>query len=244
VANGGLFRNAAGQGGVLVGLRAALLSAGADLRPLVALEAIDVPRTGGARLHLAAGGQLRVDRVLLDLPLAEARRLLPAESRDALARKGLEEGDDTAYGLLEMTIAAGRRPVGMGGYLALASGDGGGSSVLVAVAAEGDDGSRALEAIGFFPGPEAAGGREQLLGRLRSIMPFLDESLIGEPVYRTGPAPRFARERLDRGQREARLAAGWRTSIFHQPPFTFLRNEDYASVGLAEGLLSGLIALS
>ena len=27
----------------------------------------------------------------------------------------------------------------------------------------------------------------------------------------------YAQERLDRGQREERLASGWRTSIFHQP---------------------------
>ena len=59
-----------------------------------------------------------------------------------------------------------------------------------------------------------------------------------------GAAPRYTQERLDRGQRGERLATGWRTSIFHLPPFTFLRNEDYSSVGLAEGLISGLIALA
>jgi hypothetical protein len=246
VANGGLYRNAAGQGGILVGLRAALLSAGGDLRPLVALEGIDVPRTGGARLHLAAGGQVRVDRVVIDLPLAEGQRLVPAESLEALTRKGLEESEEQAYGLLELTIAPGRRPVGMGSYLVIAPGgdDPGGSSVLVAAADEGEDGSCALEALGFFTRHEAAGGREHLLGCMRAIMPFLDESLVGEPVYRSGPAPRFTRERLDRGQREERIAAGWRTSIFHQPPFTFLRNEDYALTGLAEGLISGLVALA
>jgi hypothetical protein len=101
-----------------------------------------------------------------------------------------------------------------------------------------------MEALGFFTSVEAAGAREQLLARVRTIMPFLDESLDGEPVCRTGAAPHYAQGRLDRGQREERLATGWRTSIFHQPPFTFLRNEDYASVGLAEGLISGLIALA
>jgi hypothetical protein len=246
VANGGLYRNSAGQGGVLVGLRAALISAGGDLRPLVALEGIDVPRTGGARLHLAAGGQMRVDRVVLDLPLAEARRLLPPETLQALSRKGLEESEEQLYGLLELTIAPGRRPVGMGSYVVIAPGgdDTAGSSVLAAIADEGEDGSCAVEALGFFPPHEAAGGRERLLRRLRTIMPFLGESLVGEPVYRSGPAPRFTRERLDRGQREERLASGWRTSIFHQPPFTFLRNEDYASTGLAEGVISGLVALA
>jgi hypothetical protein len=246
VANGGLYRNAAGQGGILVGLRAALISAGGDLRPLVALEGIELPRTGGARLHLAAGGQVRVDRVVVDLPLADIQRLVPANALQALTRKGLNEREEQRYGLLELTVAPGRLPVGMGKYLVIAPGgdETGGTSVLVAAAEPGEDGGCALEALGLFPRDDADAGREHLLGRLRTIMPFLDESLVGEPVFRSGPAPRFTRERLDRGQREERLAAGWRTSIFHQPPFTFLRNEDYASTGLAEGILSGLVALA
>jgi hypothetical protein len=246
VANGGIYRNAAGQSGVLVGLRAALISAGGDLRPLVALEGIDVPRTGGARLHLSAGGTVKADRVILDLPLAEARRLIPAEALRALSRKGLEECRERIYGLLEMKLAPGRRPVGMGAYLAIAAGgdDTDAGAVLVAAADEADDGGCALEAVGFFPPGEAAGVRDQLLASVRTVIPFLDESLTGVPVCRLGAAPIYTQERLDRGQREERLATGWRTSIFHQPPFTLLRNEDYASVGLAEGLCSGLIALA
>lgn len=243
VANCGLYRNAAGQSGVLVGLRAALISAGGDLRPLVALEGIDLPRTGGARLHLSAGGAVKADRVIVDLPLADAQRLIPAEALQALSRKGLEERQERVYGLLEMTLAPGRRPVGMGAYLAIAAGDDpDAGAVLLAAADEADDGRCALEAVGFF-GPEAtADARGLLLARVRTVIPFLDESLAAEPVCRTGAAPRYTQERLGRGQREERLAAGWRTSIFHQPPFTVLRNEDYASVGLAEALASGLIA--
>jgi len=246
VANGGLYRNAAGQGGVLVGLRATLISTGGDLRPLVALEGIDVPRTGGARLHLAAGGTVKADRVIVDLPLAEGQRLIPADTLRALTRKGLEECREQAYGLLEMTLAPGRRPVGMGTYLVIAPGgdDTAGPAVLLAASDEADDGTCALEALGFFPHDGAAGAREQLLASVRTIIPFLDESLAGEPVFRAGAAPRYTQERLGRGQRAERLATGWRTSIFHLPPFTFLRNEDYASVGLAEGLISGLIALA
>lgn len=246
LANGGLYRNAAGQGGVLVGLRAALISTGGDLRPLVALEGIEVPRTGGARLHLAAGGTVKADRVIVDLPLAEALPLLPPDALRALSRKGLEEKREQAYGLLEMTLAPGRRPVGMGAYLAIAAGgdDTDAPSALLALSDEVDDGTCALEALGFFTPGDAAVARDRLLERVRTIVPFLDESLVGEPVFRTGAAPVYTQERLDRGQREERLATGWRTSIFHQPPFTFLRNEDYAAVGLAEGLTSGLIALA
>ena len=246
VANCGLYRNAAGQGGVLVGLRATLISNGGDLRPLVALEGIDVPRTGGARLHLAAGGTVKADRVIVDLPLAEGQRLIPADALRALTRKGLEECREQAYGMLEMTLAPGRRPVGMGTYLVIAAGgdDPDGPAVLLAASDEGDDGRCALEALGVFPAAAAAGARELLLARVRTIIPFLDESLVGEPVCRIGAAPQYTQERLGRGQREERLATGWRTSIFHLPPFTFLRNEDYAAVGLAEGLISGLVALA
>ncbi len=245
VANGGLYRNAAGQGGILVGLRATLISTGGDLRPLVALEGVDLPRSGGARLHLAAGGAVKADRVIVDLPLGEGQGLIPADALRALTRKGLAECQEQAYGLLEMTLAPGRRPVGMGTYLVLAA-EGGddGPAVLLAASDEADDGSCALEALGFFPPDAAAGAREHLLARVRTVIPFLDESLIGEPVCRTGAAPRYTREHLGRGQRAERLATGWRTSIFHLPPFTFLRNEDYAAVGLAEGLMSGLIALA
>ena len=245
VANGGFYCNAAGQNGVLVGLRALLIATGGDLRPLVALEGIDTPRTGGARLHLAAGGTVKADRVIVDLPLADGRRLIPADALKALTRKGLEACEEHSYGLLELTLAPGRRPVGMGNYLALVGDDADNDpAVLLAASDEADDGRCSLEALGFFPPAGAEGARERLLARVRTVIPFLDESLIGEPVFRSGSAPRYTHENLDRGQREERLATGWRTSIFHQPPFTFLRNEDYASVSLAEGLISGAIALA
>jgi len=78
---------------------------------------------------------------------------------------------------------------------------------------------------------------------VRTVLPFLDESLAAEPVYRSGTVARFTRERLDRRQREERLGWGWRTSVFSSAPFIFLRNEDYAAVGLTEGLLSGALAV-
>lgn len=246
VANGGLYRNVAGLTGVLVGLRATLLSTGGDLRPLVALEGLDLPRTGGLRLHLAAGGTVRADRAIVDLPLAEVQRLLPAEVWRALSRKGLEERSEQAYGLIEMTLAPGRLPAAMGGYVAIApeGEDPAAAAVLLAASDEAEDGTRAIEALGFFTAGEADGARERLLGRVRTILPFLDESLVGSPDYHGGVALRFSQRRLGRAQRAERLAVGCQTAIFHQPPFTFLRNEDYASVGLTEGLLSGLVALA
>ena len=246
VANGGLYRNAAGQSGVLVGLRSAFLATGGDARPLVALEGMDVPRAGGVRLHLAAGGTVRAERVVVDLPLAEGLPLLPAEQAQALVRKGLEERQDASYGLLEFSLATGRRPVGMGTCLAISpvDGDPGAAATLLAADEEAEDGACAVEALGFFPAGAAGSGREQLLRSVRTVLPFLDESLVAEPVYRSGSAARFTRERLERRQREERLRTGWRTSAFTLPPFTFLRNEEYATVGLTEGILSGALAIT
>jgi hypothetical protein len=243
-ANGGLYANAAGQSGVLVGLRAAFVATGGDVRPLVALEGIDVPRTGGARLHLAAGGTVRADRVLVDLPLAEGLRHVPDEQRRALAKKGLEECEQLPYGLLEFTLAPGKRPIGMGNCLAIAAGEGeaDGPCVLMAAADDAESGACAVEALGFFPDPEGT-GQERLLARVRSVLPFFDESLAAQPSYRSGSAPRYLRERLDRSHREERLGAGWRTPAFTLSPFTFLRNEDYAATGLTEGILSGAMVV-
>ena len=246
VANGGLYRNSAGQSGVLVGLRSAFLATGGDARPLVALEGMEVPRTGGVRLHLAAGGTVRAERVVVDLPLAEGLPILPADQARALARKGLEERQDGMYGLLEFTLAPGRRPVGMGDFLAIVpeSRASGAAATLLAADEESEDGACSVEALGFFPPGAAGAGREQLLASVRTVLPFFDESLVAEPVYRSGGAGRFAHERLERRQREERLRTGWRTSVFALPPFTFLRNEEYASVGLTEGLLSGALAIA
>jgi len=247
VATGGLYRNAAGQAGLLDGLRAVLLARGGDARPLVALEGIDVPRGGGVRLHLSAGGTVHAERVVVDLPLAEGLRLLPAESARALARKGIEEREERGYGVLEFAIAASRRPDEMGDYLAIAAEDAGPESpaVLLAAGGAGDaaEGVCALEALGIFPGGAGDAARDHVLGAVRSVLPFFDESLVGEPTWRTGAAPRFRRERLDRARREGRLAAGWRTALFSLPPFTFLRNEEYATTPLAEALLSGALAV-
>jgi hypothetical protein len=244
VAGGGLCRNAAGQGGLLEGLRAVLLARGGDARPLVALEGIDSPRAGGVRLHLSAGGTVRADRVIVDLPLAEGLRLLPAEIARAFARKGVEEREEHGYGLLEFAIAAARRPDEMGDYLVIAD-DGAGPkapAVLLAVGEPGD-GVCPLEALGIFAGATDEAARAHVLAAVRSVLPFLDESIVGEPAWRTGAAPLFSRERLDRARRVRRLAAGWRTALFTLPPFTFLRNEEYATTPLPEALLSGALAV-
>lgn len=100
-----------------------------------------------------------------------------------------------------------------------------------------------MEALGIFPGVADDAAKRYVLESVRSVLPFLDESTVGEPAWRTGAAPSFTRERLERSQREARLAAGWRGALFVQQPFTFLRNEEYAAAPLAEALLSGALAV-
>jgi hypothetical protein len=244
VAAGGLYRNAAGQAGILEGLRAVLLARGGDARPLVALEGVDAPRGGGVRLHLSAGGTVRAERVVVDLPVAEGLRLLPPESVRALARKGIEEREEHGYGLLEFAIDAARRPDEMGDYLVIAAeGAAAGVPAVILAAGEPADGVCALEALAVFPGGADDSARAHVLALVRSVLPFFDESVVGEPAWRTGAAPCYARERLDHARREGRIAAGWRTALFALPPFTFLRNEEYASTPLAEALLSGALAV-
>jgi len=250
VAQGGVFQNAAGQSGVLAGLRTAFETAGGKARPLVALEGMECPRGGGVRLHLAAAGSLSADRVVVDIAVDEALALLPPGDRTALERKGVAERDAREYGLVELTLGPGRRPEGMGDFLAVAPPPGGGVEGAVLVATQpgwsiDPAGPCRVEAAALFPAGEAdSRGPGLIMDRLRTVLPFLDESLLDAPLFRSGPAPRWRRERVGRAQREERLAAGYATAVFRQPPFTFLRNADYAAVGLAEGLVSGLVALA
>jgi hypothetical protein len=247
---GGIYQNAAGQGGVIAGLRSAFESAGGEARPLVALEGMEGGRGGGVRLHLAAGGTVRAERVVIDLDVAAALALLPAGEREALERKGVAEREDLEYGLLELELGPGRRPEGMGDLLAIAPpGDAAEGSAVLLAAQPGwnlDPGASCrFEALALFPpGGADGGGPAWMMERLRTVLPFLDESLVEPPLFRGGPAPRWARERLGRAQREERLAGGYATSIFRQGPYTFLRNAEYATVGLAGGLVSGLVALA
>jgi hypothetical protein len=248
VGQGGVFQNASGQSGVLRGLRELFVSAGGETRPLVALEGLEVPRGGGARLHLAAGTVVRADRVVLDLPLADGLRLLPAELGKSLRKKGIEERTGGEYGLLEFGVLAERRPEGMGKYLVIAppaaAPDGPGILLAAQPGEVAETGDRyGLEAIAFFPPGAAAAGRAAMLEQIRGVMPFLDESLAGEVAYRTGGAPRYTREQMGRAQREGRLGSWWRTALFAHPPLVFLRNEDYATTGLAEGIVSGALAV-
>jgi hypothetical protein len=249
IAQGGVFQNAAGQSGVISGLRSAFETAGGEARPLVALEGMESGRTGGVRLHLAAGGTVRADRVVVDLDVATALGLLPAAERDALERKGVAEREDREYGLLEGVLGPGRRPEGMGDFLAVApaGAEGEGSALLLATQpgwSLDPEGPCRFEALALFPpGAADAEGPRWMMERLRTVLPFLDESLLEAPVFRSGPAPRWANVRLSRAQRETRLGAGYPTSIFRQGPYTFLRNADYATVGLAEALSSALVSL-
>lgn len=248
IGQGGMYQNTSGQSGILRGLREIFVTAGGDTRPLVAIEGIDVPRSGGIRLHLAAGSVVRAERVIVDLPLAEALRLLPVDLAKAARRKGLEEREEHEYGLLEFGIRPACRPEGMGKYLVIApsaEAPAGSGVLLAAQAGEiAETGDRyGMEAIAFFPHGAAAKGREHLLDRVRAVMPFLDESCVGAVEYRTGPAVRYTHERLTFRQREERIGTGWRPALFNHQRFTFLRNEEYAAVGLAEGIISGALAL-
>jgi len=185
--------------------------------------------------------------VLFDLPLPEALALLPQETARALQRKGLEAREECEYGLLELRIRAGRRPELMGRYLVIAPPPGGAApAVLVAgqpveAAEPGED--CAMEALGFFAPGTGAGAREILLERVSVVMPFLRESLAGEVYFHHGPCARLARPRAGRRQREESLRTGYRPASFAHQQLVFLGNGHYADCGLAEGILTGILAL-
>ena len=248
VAAGGLYRNAAGQAGVLEGLRAVLLARGGDCPPA----------------RRARGDRRPARRRRAPAPLGRrdgaggARGRRPAARRGAATAAGRERAGarrargsrsarSRSTGCSSSRSPRARRPDEMGDYLVIC-GEGQEAetpAVLLAAgsAGEGADGVLAFEASAVFPGGAGETARAHVLAAVRSVLPFHDESLAGEPVWRTGPAPRYARERLDHARREARLAAGWRTALFALPPFTFLRNEEYATTPFPEALLSGAFAV-
>lgn len=243
----GFYRNVAGQSGLLTGLRTAFLALGGESRPLVALEAIELPRSGGVSLHLAAAGAVRAERALFDLPLQDACALLPGDTVKTLRRKGLEEGVLSGWGLLELELAPGRRPEVMGDYLALAPSPAEADGPVVLLAADTARGDPAtapcrMEALAFFAPGEEAGGRARISDLVRTVVPFLEESLAVEPRYTHGVETCWSRARIGRGQRAPRLAAGWSPSPFLMGPLAFLRNGDYVGAGLAEALSAALLA--
>jgi hypothetical protein len=253
VLQGGLFQNASGQSGILNGLKEALVRFGVECRPLSVLEGIESRRTEEVSLHLAAGGRVSAGHVVVDIPLARALDRFQPEEAGLLQKKGVDRvEEEQGYGLMSFRIKQGWRLECMGRYLALdpSSGEGRAPAAVILLAGEPGDsreekGSFGMEALAVFPASTGPDERRQAMwNRFKELMPFLERSVEGSPRFQAGVLSRYAPQ--NRGWRtvESYYRTGRRPSFFQVPGLTFLRNEDYLVTGLAEGLLSGIQAVS
>lgn len=251
VLQGGLFQNAAGQSGILNGLREAFLRFGGESRPLVSLESVEMLRTDAMGLELSAAGSIHADEVIVDLPLEKGMALFNPEVARGLRRKGLDavEGE-RAFALVSLKIRKGWKPECMGDYLVVdpALGEQEGRPTLLLAWQPGDsgdgEGSVGIEILGLFPtlgDPE--GQKRVILDRLEALMPFLGKSIVGEPSFTSGRVPLYQAQGKSWRQLEEYYSTGRRQDSFRTRRLTFLRNEDYIGTGLAAGLMSGIRAV-
>ena len=115
----------------------------------------------------------------------------------------------------------------------------------------GESGSRleekrsfAMEVLGFSRAEEDGESRRRAIWeRLKTLMPFLEKGLEGEPVFSHGRFPRYALRDRNWRSLEEYYRTGRRITSFRLRQVTFLRNEDYIGTSLAEGIISGVSAL-
>lgn len=249
VLQGGLFRNAAGQSGIVSGLREAFLRAGGESRPLSSLESIGLQRADAVGLHLSADARVQTDSVIVDLPLERAMGFFQAETVRGLQKKGLDrKAAERSYAILRLEIRRGWKPECMGEYLVIdpsLSDRGAGATIFVAVQPgdqAGGQESCTLEALGIFPS-SLRDGEEQarvIWDRLEALMPFLGQSVVGDRSLRNGHFPVYETRNRSWRHLESYYRSGRRPASYATRGLTFLRNEHYIGTGLAEGLLSGI----
>jgi phytoene dehydrogenase-like protein len=250
VLQGGLFQNASGQSGVLNGLKEAFLRYGGECLPLSEVRKVETPRAEEAQLSLATGDRVTTKHLLVDHPLEAALSLFPPETEKLLRKKGLTRvAEEYGYGLMTFRLRRGWTPECMGAYMVVdpSAAEGNASQVLLLAGqpreAEGEGEGYAMEVMGVFPvASEPRERREVIWKRLGSLMPFLDRSILEEPAFRSGTFARYSPQKRNWRSAELYYRTGRRTSSFETPGLTFLRNENYLSTGLAEGLLSGIQA--
>jgi hypothetical protein len=248
---GGLFQNASGLSGILRGLKEAFVRYGGDVRPLLSLEGIDSQRGEAATLQLSAAGDFQADQVVIDLPLDSADIYLSKEMKETLRKRGLRRTQEEGrYGILRLPLKRSWAPECMGSYLVVDPSleRGGQKPTLLAAAEPGGKSSEpssfALEVLGLFDLSADADPEEYILERMARIMPFLKESLEGEPDFAAGPYVRYHPQDRSWSQRDVYYRTGRLPSLFRLRKLTFLRNEDYITTGLAEGIFSGIAATS
>lgn len=246
---GGLFQNASGLSGILRGLKEAFVRYGGELRPLVSLEGMDSPRGEAAILQLAAGGDFHAENIVVDLPLAKAETYLAPEMKAALEKKGLgRTSEEGRYGIVRLSLKRSWAPECMGSYLVIdpSFAGAGRAPTLIAAAEPGgksDDGDTfGLEILGLFDGAGPGEMKTYIRERMKQIMPFLEGSVAGEQDFQTGAYLRYHPQDRSWTQRDAYYRTGRLPSLFRFRRLSFLRNEDYITTGLAEGIFAGIAA--
>ncbi len=252
VLQGGLFQNAAGQSGILSGLREAFLRAGGECRPLAGLESVELQRSDSVELRLAAGVRVRADSTVVDLPLGRGLGLFRSEAARAFQKRGIDRSvEEKSYGILRLRIKRGWKPECMGEYLVLdpSLAERSEPPTILVAGQPGDPAggqeSGTLEALGIFHSSRK-GEEEQkrsIWSRLEAIMPFLEKSVVGDCTFQGGTFPVYESQSRSWRHMESFHRSGRRPASFAAWGVTFLRNELYVGTGLAEGLLSGIRAV-
>lgn len=252
VLQAGLFQNASGQSGILWGLKEAFLRFGGRCIPLGSLAGMEYPRKEGVNLHLSSGDTVQAKHAIVDLPLARGLSFFKADAVKALLKKGLNQADqEQAFGVMRLRVKKGWHPECMGKYIILdpsLTPEGSGRPVLFLARQPGDSpGGResyAMEILGYFPpGKKEAEQKEVIWKRLKDLMPFLEQSVEGEPVFWSGSYPHYLPQSRERKNLESYYRTGRRYNFFRVRDLTFLRNEEYVGTGLTAGLLSGIWAV-
>ncbi|MFC1657719.1 hypothetical protein ACFL2P_04040 [Candidatus Moduliflexota bacterium] len=250
VLQGGLFQNAAGQSGLLNGLKEAFRRLGGECRPLHSLESVEGGKGDLMQLGFSAGRNVQAEHLVIDLPLEKAIPFFQPEMVKSLRKRGLDQADEEwHYGLMRLSVRKEWLPECMGGYLVLDPDHSGkrDATILLALqpgAPAGDDGMLEMEVLGLFrTRSDLEARREVIWRRLGDIIPFLDRTVAGEVSFMTGSFPCYLQHQHSWRSLEDYYRSGRRTHSFKMRQMTFLRNEEYIGTGLSDGLLAGIWAV-
>lgn len=250
VLQGGLFQNSSGQSGILGGLKEAFRRSGGEVRPLSSLENIEASGAEVLRMALEGGGRAQTGHLVVDLPLQKAVTFFQPEAVRGWQKKGLDRAhEEWCYGLMCMKVRRDWLPECMGRYLVVdpsAEAREGPTILLALQPGEADTagGDTGVEVLGLF---RSEGGedeqKEALWQRLEKIIPFLERDLVGGLRFRSGRFPCYLPRSPGWRALEGYYRTGRRSHAFETRQITFLRNEEYIGTGLAEGLLTGIMAV-
>ena len=250
VLQGGLFQNSSGQSGILDGLKEAFRRSGGEIRPLPSLESVETSGAEILRLALAGGGRAQTGHLVVDLPLKKAAAFFRPEVVKDWQKKGLDQTEEEwRYGLMSMKIRRDWLPECMGRYLVVDPSAEGRQPLTILLAlqpgeADTEEGDLGMEVLGLFRSEGGADEqKEALWQRLENIIPFLERNLVGEVRFRRGSFPCYLPRSRSWRALEGYYRTGRRSHAFRTRQVTFLRNEEYIATGLAEGLLTGIMAV-